>query len=124
MPASPSRAVYLTSLLLALPACHTQGTDGGAGREQQKIVATAPLARDTTVYQKYVCQIHARRQVNIRALESGYLEAIRIREGQVVKAGEELFKVVPTIYEAMYAADKADVQLAQSTHPADHVIDG
>ncbi|WP_238602824.1 efflux RND transporter periplasmic adaptor subunit [Fimbriiglobus ruber] len=76
-------------------------------------MATAPLVKDTIYYRKFVCQIHARRQINIRAMQSGYLEAIRIKEGQFVKMGEELFKVIPTIYEAKYAADKADVLLAQ-----------
>ena len=84
--------------------------------ERQKIVATNPLVMDVTFPQPYVCQIHAQRQINIRALESGYLEAIRIKEGQIVKTGDVLFKVIPILYEAKYAETEAEVQLARNLY--------
>ena len=46
-------------------------------------------------------------------MESGYLEAIQVKEGQTVKQGDSLFKVVTTLYEARLDAEKAEAQLSQ-----------
>ena len=46
-------------------------------------------------------------------MESGYLEAIQVKEGQTVNLGDSLFKVVTTLYEARLDAEKAEAQLAQ-----------
>ncbi len=116
MSISPIRAISLVLTSLSIPACQIQGSNQKSDHEHQKIVVTNPLAKDVTFTQPYVCQIHARRQINIRALMSGYLEAIRIKEGQMVKAGDVLFKVIPTLYEAKYAAAVAEVQLARNLY--------
>jgi membrane fusion protein (multidrug efflux system) len=96
---------------LSLPACdstHAEQPD----LEHHKIVVTSPKAMDVTITQQYVCQIHAQRHINVRALQDGYLEAIRIKEGQLVKEGDVLFSVVPILYEAKYEAEKAEAELA------------
>jgi membrane fusion protein, multidrug efflux system len=90
----------------------------GKHREQHhegthRITATTPVTKDVTVTQQYVCQIHSQRHIDVRALERGYLEAIPVKEGQAVAAGDVLFKVLPTLYEAKYAAEQAEAQLAQ-----------
>jgi membrane fusion protein (multidrug efflux system) len=76
--------------------------------EPHKIVVTSPQAKAVTITQEYVCQIHSRRHISIRALEDGYLEAIPIREGQAVKKGDLMFKVRPILYEARLAAEVAE----------------
>ena len=81
--------------------------------EAHKIVVTSPMARDVTITQEYVCQIHSRRHINVRALQSGFLEAIPIKEGQAVKAGDLLFKIVPVLFKARLAAEVAERDLAQ-----------
>ena len=77
-----------------------------------KILVTSPLAKDVTITQDYVCQIHSRRHINVCALENGYLEAIPIKEGQAVKTGDLLFKVVPILYKARLAAEVAERDFA------------
>ena len=64
-----------------------------AHHEPHKIVVTSPMAKDVTITQGYVCQIHSQRHIELCALEDGYLEAIPIKEGQAVKAGELMFQV-------------------------------
>jgi len=81
--------------------------------ETHKIVATSPLAKSVTVTQKFVCQIHSRRHIKVRALEMGYLEEVPVHEGQTVKQGDVLFKVIPTIYQAKLDAELAEKDLAQ-----------
>jgi membrane fusion protein (multidrug efflux system) len=78
-----------------------------------KITATTPVAKDVTITQQYVCQIHSQKHIDVRALERGYLEAITVKEGQTVKANDVLFKVFPAIYKAKYDAEMAEAQVAQ-----------
>ena len=84
-----------------------------AHHEHHTILVTNPIAKDVVTTQQYVCQIHSYRHIEVRALESGYLEAIQVKEGQMVKQGESLFKVVTTLYEARLDAEIAEAQLAE-----------
>ena len=98
--------------LPALPAC--QKAEGETVHaEQHKIVVTSPRVEDITVTQQYVSQIHSQRHISVKALENGYLEAITVKEGQAVKAGDILFQVLPVLYKAKLAAEQAEVNLAQ-----------
>jgi membrane fusion protein (multidrug efflux system) len=102
-------AVALMSL--ALPACHLH-KEGEAHHEAQKIVVTSPEVKDVTITQPYVCQIHSRRHIEVRALQEGYLEAITVKEGQTVKEDDVLFKVIPIFYQARLEAEEAEAKLA------------
>ena len=84
-----------------------------AHHEEHKLVVTRPLAKDVTITQDYVCQIHSQRHIEVRALDDGYLEAISIKEGQAVKAGDLMFQIVPVLYKAELAAEKAERDLGQ-----------
>ena len=75
--------------------------------EAHKILVTSPLAKPVTITQQFVCQIHSHRHIEVCALESGYLEEIPVREGQAVKQGETMFRILPTLYDARLAAEKA-----------------
>lgn len=68
---------------------------------------------DVTITQQYVCQIHSRRHINVCALDSGYLQEISVKEGQVVKKGDVMFKIRPILYQAKYEAEKAEAKLAE-----------
>ena len=80
MKTSQIPAIILAVTSFSLPACnntHAEQPD----LAHHKIVVTSPKAMDLTITQQYVCQIHAQRHINIRALQDGYLEAIKIKEG-------------------------------------------
>ena len=49
----------------------------------------------------------------VRALENGYLEEIPVKEGQAVKKGDVMFKIVPILYKAKLDAELAEAKLAQ-----------
>ncbi len=85
-------------------------------RKHQKIVATSPKVMDVTVTQRYVCQIHSQRHINVCALEDGYLQGISVREGQAVKKGDLMFKIVPVLYKARLDAEVAQARLAELEH--------
>jgi membrane fusion protein (multidrug efflux system) len=83
-----------------------------ADREPRKIVATSPVARDVVLTQQYVCQIHAQRHIEVRALANGPITEVAVKEGGAVKKGEVMFRVLPTLYKAKYEAERAEVQFA------------
>jgi membrane fusion protein, multidrug efflux system len=92
---------------------------GAPGKEErppdptEKVVVTSPLAKDVVVTQQYPGLIRSQRHIEVRALSAGYLEAIAVREGQAVKKGDVLFKVLPILYKARLDAELAEVHLAQ-----------
>ncbi len=93
---------------------HAEGSHAGGGHGgAHKIIVTSPVTKDVVTTERYVCQIHSQRHIEVCALEGGYLEAIPVREGQRVKQGDLLFKILPILYEAKLESDIAEAQLAQ-----------
>ncbi|PQO26506.1 efflux RND transporter periplasmic adaptor subunit [Blastopirellula marina] len=88
---------------------HGEG-EGHEGHPQHKIIVTSPLKEDVISTQQYVCQIHSCQHIEVRALEGGYLEEIRVSEGQTVKKGELMFKILPTLYQAKLDSEVAEAQ--------------
>src|SRR5438093_1349697 len=111
MKLSPILAIVLGLISLSLPGCYK--AEAEPQPEHQKIVVTSPKAKDVIITQQYVCQIHSRRHINVRALQNGYLQELLLKEGQAVKQGDVMFKIVPTLYQARLDAEKAEAQLAQ-----------
>jgi membrane fusion protein, multidrug efflux system len=104
-------AIVLAIASISLPACDMQRE--AQHQEAHTIVATNPQSLAVTLTQQYVCQIHSQRHIRIRALEMGYLEAIQVREGQRVKEGDLLFKVMPILYQKKADAELAEAKVAQ-----------
>ncbi len=111
MKVSPILAIILVLIFLFLPACQMHKEQ--PQQEHHKIVVTSPQGKYVTITQQYVCQIHSQRHINVRALQDGYLDEILVKEGQSVKEGDVLFRILPTLYKAEYDAELAEAQLAQ-----------
>jgi len=91
------------SVILGLSAALLSGcykTETEIKEEAPKLEVTTPLREDTSVVKGYVCQIHAIRHIEVRALERGYLQNIFVDEGKTVKTGQPMFKIMPNIYQA------------------------
>ncbi len=82
-------------------------------KENVNFVVTSPIIQDTTISKEYVCQIHAIQHIEIRALEKGYLQNIYVDEGQVVKEGQLMFRIMPILYNAEVSRAKAEADLAE-----------
>jgi membrane fusion protein (multidrug efflux system) len=65
---------------------------------------------DTSFTKEYVSQIKSVRNIEIRAQEKGFLQNIYVDEGQFVKAGQLLFRIMPKIYEAELLKAQAEGQ--------------
>lgn len=81
--------------------------------EETKFLVTSPVLMDTSFTKDYVCQIHSIRHIELRAQERGYLENIFVDEGQFVKKGQLLFKIMPKLYEAEMQKAKAEAKAAE-----------
>lgn len=66
--------------------------------EAAVFAVTKPIVKDTTIFKEYICQIRSIQHIELRALEKGYLQKVMVDEGQLVKSGQLLFQIMPTVY--------------------------
>jgi membrane fusion protein (multidrug efflux system) len=107
------RAAFLVSLPVALVACGQAGAQQQEEDAHHRIVLTSPAVRDVPTSQGFVCQVHSRRHIEVRALEEGYLEEIPVQEGQRVQSGQLLFRILPVLYRARLDAHRAELNRAE-----------
>lgn len=81
--------------------------------EIARYAVTAPLKLDTSFAKEYVSQIRSVRNIEIRALEKGFLQNVYVDEGQTVKAGQLLFRIMPRIYEAELMKAQAEAKASE-----------
>lgn len=80
--------------------------------QQGKVEVASVQAKDIVVAEQFVCQVRSRRHIDVRSLQSGYLEEIHAKEGQAVKQGDVIFKLSPVLYQARLDAELAEVEVA------------
>ncbi len=81
--------------------------------ETGKYTVTSPVRIDTTFTKEYVSQIKSVRNIEIRAQEKGFLQNIYVDEGQFVRAGQVLFRIMPKMYEAEVLKSEAETKAAE-----------
>jgi len=109
-----SKKLLIFSLLISLWAF--MSCDHGHEKhahEAVKYPVTTAILQDTSVIKEYVCQIHAYQHIELRALESGYLEDILVDEGQTVQKGQLLFQIMPTFFQAELKEAEAEAKMAE-----------
>ncbi len=106
------KKIILTGItaLLCLASCTTKKVEK---EEADKFTVTSPVKIDTTFTKEYVSQIRSVRNIEIRAQEKGFLQNIYVDEGQFVKAGQLLFKIMPKMYEAELLKAQAEQKSAE-----------
>ncbi len=96
--------------LLCLSSCTTKNE---SKKEDSTYTVTTPMVIDTSLNREYVSQIQSRRNIELRAQEKGFLQQIYVDEGQQVKAGQLLFKIMPKFYEAELLKAEAELKSAR-----------
>src|SRR6187402_360414 len=96
--------------LLCQTGCKTKKEEK---EEESKYTVTSPLRMDTSFTKEYVSQIRSVRNIEIRAQEKGFLQNIYVDEGQYVKAGQLLFRIMPKVYEAELLKAEAETRAAE-----------
>lgn len=109
------RIFIITGLasLVAFQSCTKATAEKEKQEESVKYVVTQPVTMDTSFTKEYVAQIRSVKNIEIHAQEKGYLQNIYVDEGQFVKAGQLLFKIMPTLYEAELQKAEAEVKAAE-----------
>lgn len=102
-----SGAVLSTILLLF--SCNEKKEEK---QEDSVYPVTSPVKMDTIINKDFVAQIQSVKNIEIRAQEKGFLEKIYVDEGQYVKAGQTLFRIMPQLYQAELLKAKAEVEQA------------
>lgn len=96
--------------MLYLAGCTTEK------QEKEEVPAytiTTPMVLDTALTKEYVSQIQSARNIELRAQEKGFLQHIYVDEGQFVKAGQLLFKIMPKFYEAELLKATAEARASE-----------
>jgi membrane fusion protein (multidrug efflux system) len=101
--------VAIAATILLFTSCAEHETEK---EKETTFTVTSPIQIDTTIYKEYVAQIHSANHIELRSQEKGYLQKIFVDEGQLVKKGQLMFKLMPAIYEAEVAKAKAEVNFA------------
>ncbi len=81
--------------------------------ETGKFTVTNPIAIDTSFTKEYVSQIRSIRNIEVRAQEKGFLQNIYVDEGQFVKEGQVLFRIMPKMYEAELLKAQSESKAAE-----------
>ena len=110
--------------LLCLASCTTKVEQK---EEDGKYTVTNPVSIDTSFTKEYVSQIRSIKNIEIRAQEKGFLQNVYVDEGQYVKAGQVLFRIMPKAYEAELLkaqgeADAASIELQNAKTLSDKNI--
>ena len=100
----------LACLLASVTACSDTKAEEEAHEAHHPLVVTSPRAMDVDTARHFVSQIRASQHIELRALERGYLQEIKVQEGQAVKKGQLLFKLLPLVYNARLHADQAELK--------------
>ncbi|SHN60875.1 Biotin-lipoyl like [Flavobacterium fryxellicola] len=95
---------------LCLSSCTTKKEEKEEG---DKFIVTNPIKIDTSFTKQYVSQIRSIQNIEIRAQENGYLQNIYVDEGQFVKKGQLLFRIMPGMYQAELLKAKAEAKGAE-----------
>lgn len=74
---------------------------------------TSPVQKDTVLFKEYVAQVHSASHIELRSQEKGYLEKIYVDEGQFVRKGQLMFKIMPRLYQAEVEKAKAEMSFAE-----------
>ncbi len=104
------RFLFICIAALSLSSCNSHTNEK---QEEAHFTVTNPIQKDTLIYHEYVCQIRSIQHIELRALEKGYLQHIYVDEGQVVKKGQLLFQIMPTIYQAEKQKSQAEASFAE-----------
>ncbi|HAK28663.1 MAG TPA: efflux transporter periplasmic adaptor subunit, partial [Sphingobacterium sp.] len=90
-----------------LASCHSSNANADSKEELKNIPVVPLMVMDTTVYQEYIADVQALKNVEIRSKLNGFLDKIYVDEGAWVKKGQMLFKYNNEEYRSELAKAKA-----------------
>lgn len=109
------------SLIAAATIVACQPVAGMAAAESAPAAAAAPVVHVAVAQQRavepqfaQVGRVEAAHRVEIRPRVGGHIDAVLFREGDVVRAGQPLFRIDPRPFDVALERARADLQLARA----------
>ncbi|MEJ5960816.1 efflux RND transporter periplasmic adaptor subunit [Pedobacter immunditicola] len=96
-------AYSLFFIAAAFVGCTAQSQDTAEKTQPRTVPVTAVTKLDTVIYNEYIADIQAVKNVEVRTRLSGFLDKIYVEEGAAVKPGQVLFKINDEEYKADFA---------------------
>jgi RND family efflux transporter MFP subunit len=110
-----SRRLWASLIATSLAAC---GAAKAPAPQAPLVIVAQPLQRQVVDWDDFVGQFESPSSVDIRPRVSGYVTAVRFRDGQAVAKGQLLFQIDPRPYAAAF-----DQAKAQEAHAAAALAD-
>lgn len=106
----------LVGALLLVQACDSGDNDGQSATERgpPEVTTATPLMKELVEWDEFTGRFAAVERVEIRPRVDGYIEAIDFDDGALVEAGERLFTIDRTPFEAALARAEANVADARA----------
>jgi len=105
--------VFLGVTLLSILFSGCDHTEHSAHGGTPTLQVTNPLRKDLSITKEYVGQVRAIRRIEMLAMERGYIESIFVDEGQKVREGQPMFKLVQNHQLAELAKATAEANALQ-----------
>lgn len=100
----------LCTLLLPISSCNNQK----ASEEAKSFEVVYPRIADTVEISEFVTQIYAIQNTEIRTRTKGFIESVKVDEGQAVKEGQTLFMINNKVYQQQLLKAQAITKSAKA----------
>jgi RND family efflux transporter MFP subunit len=115
--APAARFLFGSAVLLAIVAVFTGCSKSGTNditSGPPEVLVTEALQQDVPVVREWIGSLDGSVNADVRARVSGYVISQNYKEGTVVKEGDLLFQIDPSVYEAAVEQAKAGLAQAQA----------
>jgi len=106
-------SVVLFGMAAVFAGCSKSGSNDKVSGPPEVLV-TEPLQQDVPVVREWIGSLDGAVNADVRARVSGYVISQNYKEGTVVKQGDLLFQVDPSVYEAAVEQAKASLSQAEA----------
>ena len=108
----------MKKLLLLISLCSAVGFTSCNQKKEEtkeavKLPITTPILMDTILTKDYIAEIQSIQNIEVRAKVKGFLESIKVDEGQRVESGRMMFTIRSREYEAELAKAQARVNTTE-----------
>lgn len=107
-------AILLLGTMLCLAACQNQSGEGNDDAQNYELLTLAPTNHQVEV--QYAAQIRGSQDIRIIPRVEGYLQQIKVKEGELVKKGQLLFVIDQVAYRAAVESARAGVLQAEAQY--------
>lgn len=109
-------SIITVFILLVLTSCNSERKNPNASADQILDYKVLTLSTQTaTLNSNYPATIEGEQNIEIRPKIDGFIEAIYVDEGAVVRQGQHLFKINAPQYEQEVRTGKAAIEIAQAS---------